>query len=167
MEDLISVIMSTYNESVSELRESIESVLKQTYSNIEFVIVIDNPNNEELSVFIYSFDDPRIRVIKNDRNIGLVNSLNKAICQSKGEYLARMDADDICEVNRLKLQKEYLDKNNLDLVGGSVRFHQLNQDYFYPNILFVISIYLLRKYHPHPFLLNILLWIGRWLYLNY
>ena len=88
MEDLISVIMSTYNESVSELRESIESVLKQTYSNIEFVIVIDNPNNEELSVFIYSFDDPRIRVIKNDRNIGLVNSLNKAICQSKGEYLS-------------------------------------------------------------------------------
>ena len=67
MEDLISVIMSTYNESVSELRESIESVLKQTYSNIEFVIVIDNPNNEELSVFIYSFDDPRIRVgsVKN------------------------------------------------------------------------------------------------------
>ena len=45
MEDLISVIMSTYNESVSELRESIESVLKQTYSNIDFVIVIDNPNN--------------------------------------------------------------------------------------------------------------------------
>ena len=83
MEDLISVIMSTYNESVSELRESIESVLKQTYSNIEFVIVIDNPNNEELSVFIYSFDYPRIRVIKNDRNICLVNILNKAICKSK------------------------------------------------------------------------------------
>ncbi len=110
MEDLISVIMSTYNESVSELRESIESVLKQTYSNIEFIIVIDNPNNEELSAFIYSFDDPRIRVIKNDRNIGLVNSLNKAICQSKGKYLARMDADDICEANRLKLQKDYLEK---------------------------------------------------------
>lgn len=155
MEDLISVIMSTYNESVSELRESIESVLKQTYSNIEFVIVIDNPNNEELSVFIYSFDDPRIRVIKNDRNIGLVNSLNKAICQSKGEYLARMDADDICEVNRLKLQKEYLDKNNLDLVGGSVRLIDENGNYI-SKLHFPYKKYLIKHFLkwgnciPHP-----------------
>ena len=155
MEDLISVIMSTYNEPVSELRESIESVLKQTYSNIEFIIVIDNPNNEELSAFIYSLDDPRIRVIKNDRNIGLVNSLNKAICQSKGEYLARMDADDICKANRLKLQKDYLEKNNLDLVGGSVCLIDENGNYI-SKLHFPCKQYLIKRFLkwgnciPHP-----------------
>lgn len=155
MEDLISVIMSTYNESVSELRESIESVLKQTYSNIEFVIVIDNPNNEELSEFVYSFDDPRICIIRNDRNEGLVKSLNKAISRSKGDYLARMDADDICEVNRLKLQKDYLDKNELDLVGGSVCLIDENGNYI-SKLHFPCKYYLIKLFLkwgnciPHP-----------------
>lgn len=120
MEDLISVIMSTYNESISDLRESIESILKQTYSNIELIIVIDNPNNEELKEFIFSLEDPRVHIIKNKSNIGLVKSLNKAINEAKGKYLARMDADDICSINRLELQKKYLEKNNLDFVGGSL-----------------------------------------------
>lgn len=120
MDDLISVIMSTFNESIIEIQESINSILNQSYSNIEFIIVIDNPNNIDLINFIESFTDPRIRVIKNDENIGLVRSLNKAIVCSKGKYIARMDADDISELDRLKCQKEMLDKKNLDLIGGSI-----------------------------------------------
>lgn len=120
MEDLISVIMSTYNEPIIELKESIGSVLRQTYTNIEFIIVIDNPENEELRDYIYSLSDPRLHIIENPRNIGLVQSLNKAIISSKGNYIARMDADDICRPNRLELQKSFMDKYKLDLVGGSI-----------------------------------------------
>lgn len=131
MEDLISVIMSSYNESIVELRESINSVLRQTYSNIEFIIVIDNPANVKLRDFVYSLSDSRIHIIENKSNIGLVQSLNKAIIASRGNYIARMDADDICRPDRLELQKYFMDKYKLDLVGGSICLINVRGDEIY------------------------------------
>lgn len=120
MSDLISVIMSTYNESNEEIRKSVNSILNQSYSNIEFIIVIDNPNNQELISCLQSFNDSRIKIIKNSENIGLVKSLNKAITASKGHYIARMDADDISKPARLEKQLKELKMRDLDIIGGNL-----------------------------------------------
>lgn len=106
--------MSVYNESENELSAAIKSILNQTYKNIEFLIAIDNPNNETVKRIIreYAQKDNRIKVIENEKNIGLALSLNRCIDASTGEYIARMDADDIAFENRLMMQYEYMLKNS-------------------------------------------------------
>lgn len=118
----ISVVMSTYNEPEEWLRKSIESILNQTYSNLEFIIVCDNPQNKDLINLLDSYEkkDNRIKIIVNEINIGLSKSLNVALNECKGKYVARMDADDIAIKNRFELQMKYLIDNKLDLVGSGV-----------------------------------------------
>lgn len=117
---LLSVIMSVYNEEKGWVCESVESILRQTYPFFEFIIVIDNPDLDiETRSYLLSIEkkDQRIKLIFNDKNIGLALSLNKAIDLAAGEYIARMDADDISEENRLFVQLEYLKKHHLDMLG--------------------------------------------------
>lgn len=117
---MISVIMSAYNESDNELRNSIESILKQTYRDIEFIIVNDNPENEKVRQVLeyYSGLDSRVKVLENEKNLGLSKSLNKGIEKAGGEYIARMDADDISLPDRFEKQLAFLNRNNLDLVSA-------------------------------------------------
>lgn len=124
----ISVIMSVYNERKEWLIESIESILKQSYSNFEFIIVLDQPENEKLRdlILYYADIDKRVRVVINEKNCGLVHSLNKALSMAKGDLIARMDADDISELNRFEIQVKYLDFTRFDIVGGAMRF--INED---------------------------------------
>lgn len=121
--ELISVIMSTYNEPEKWIRESVESILNQSYINIEFIIVCDNPQNKILIKLLeeYKRKDSRITIILNEKNIGLTKSLNKAIISSNGKYIARMDSDDIADKERLEKQIIYLNKNKLDLIGAGVK----------------------------------------------
>lgn len=130
MEELVSVIMSTYNENKEQLKLSIESLLNQTYKNLEIIIVNDNPNNLDLheSLEWYSCLDKRIKIIKNNKNIGLVNSLNKAINKSTGYYIARMDADDISKESRIEEEIKYLKAKNLDVVSCHVIYIDENGD---------------------------------------
>lgn len=118
---LISVIMSTYNETQQELNESVSSILKQTYNNIEFIIIDDAPDNMMLRDFLSSINDERVRIYHNTHNIGLVASLNCALTHISGEYVARMDADDIAFPERLERQLEYMVTNNLDMIGCDVQ----------------------------------------------
>lgn len=115
---MVSVLMSTYNESLSELSAAIDSILCQTYDNFEFIIVCDNPQNSELIELIKKYEriDKRVTVIINEENIGLALSLNKAADCATGEYLFRMDADDIAYPNRMYEQYMEITNNNLDLV---------------------------------------------------
>lgn len=124
MEKLISIIMSTYNETNQQLEECISSIVNQTYKNLEIIIVNDNPTNSDLKNILnkYNCIDKRIKIIENDFNIGLVASLNKAIEMSNGYYLARMDADDICLPNRIADEVEFLEKHNLDIVSTRVTY---------------------------------------------
>lgn len=120
MDELVSVIMSTYNEPLEYIEMAIESILSQTWNKIEFIIVIDNPNNEELTEFIKKYErNNNITVIYNDVNRGLPYSLNEAIKKSKGNYIARMDADDISCKQRIEKQIEFLKKYNLDIVASN------------------------------------------------
>lgn len=124
MKPQISVIMSVYNENLADLTLSVESILNQTYKNFEFIIIIDNPNNDIAINYIKqkaSYDN-RIRYYINEINMGLVKSLNKAIKLSKAPYTARMDADDISELNRLEIQLNYLLENEtIDLVATNAK----------------------------------------------
>lgn len=115
----ISVLMSTYNEPLTWIRESIESIINQTYSNIEFIIIMDNPQNIELIKLLEEYESKykNIIIYKNSKNLGLVESLNKGLKLCSGEYIARMDADDYSLPKRLEKQLQYIEKYNYDLVG--------------------------------------------------
>ena len=106
----ISVIMSVYNGE-KYLREAIESILAQTFTDFEFVIVNDGSTDNSLEI-IQSYDDERIKIINNEKNIGLTKSLNKALKVARGEYIARQDADDISLPNRFEEQLKYLEKHS-------------------------------------------------------
>lgn len=120
---LVSIIMSVYNEEKQWLIKAIESIINQTYTNIEFIIVLDNPNNIILKDIIdkYKNLDNRIICIYNEKNIGLTRSLNKALKLATGELIARMDADDISVKDRIEIQVKFLlDNPQVDLVGSNM-----------------------------------------------
>jgi glycosyltransferase involved in cell wall biosynthesis len=104
----ISVILPVYNAQ-SYLRESIESILNQSFQNFELIMINDGSTDESLSI-MESYADQRIRII-NQTNAGLPISLNRAIAIAQGQYLARQDADDISLPNRLGKQVAYLDNH--------------------------------------------------------
>ncbi len=114
----ISVIMSVFN-SEDYLKEAIESILNQTYKEFEFLI-IDDASTDSSAEIIQSFKDPRIKYIKTEVNLGLTKSLNKALKLAEGEFIARMDADDVSEVNRFEVQYNFLSKNTEFVMAGSL-----------------------------------------------
>ena len=122
--DKISVIMSTYKEPIEWIRRAIESILNQTYKNLEFIIVVDAPTYKELISLLNNYKDmdDRVKVVVNDSNIGLVESLNKALSLCNGSYVARMDADDISYGDRIEKQVNYIKNTNVDFVMGRVNF---------------------------------------------
>lgn len=119
---MLSVIMSTYNENKKELSKAIESVLHQSFQDFEFIIILDNPKNNEHVKIIeeYKRKDKRIRFYINEKNIGLAESLNKGINYSKSKIIARMDADDICLPNRFEEEFKLLKNENVDIVSTGV-----------------------------------------------
>jgi len=120
MNDLVSVVMSTYNGNESDLRQAVESILNQTYHNLEFIILLDNPQNKIIYNILkeYEVKDKRVKLIINETNLGLPLSLNKGIKNAKGNYIARMDADDISLPNRIECEIEFILNNNLDMTAA-------------------------------------------------
>ena len=113
----ISVIMSVYNAG-QFLHEAIDSILNQTFKDFEFIIINDS-STDNSSDIISSFDDQRIKIINNDKNLGLAASLNIALQIARGKFIARLDADDICNKGRLKKQYNYLQENPQIKILGS------------------------------------------------
>lgn len=105
----VSIAMPVYNAE-AYLKYSIESILNQTYQDIEFLIVNDGSIDNSLSL-IKSYNDSRIKLLSHSVNKGLSYSLNEAVRLASGKYIARMDADDISVANRIFLQVEYMEKN--------------------------------------------------------
>lgn len=131
----ISVIMPVYN-SENFLSISIDSILKQSFKNFEFIIINDgSTDNSEKIILSYLKKDQRIIYIKNPRNKGISKSLNIGIKKSKGNFICRMDADDISHFKRLEIQKNFLQKNPHIGVCGSyiqVLFKKKYIKYKYP-----------------------------------
>lgn len=117
----LSIILPVYNGE-RHLPKAIDSLLSQSFTGFELIIVNDGSidNSEKI---ISGYTDPRIIYIANERNSGLIYSLNKAIDRASGKYIARMDADDICLNERLAVQKKWLDENpGTGVVACTVQF---------------------------------------------
>lgn len=117
MTHLISVILPVYN-GVPYLDEAIKSILRQTYSNFEFIIIDDGSTDNSIEIINkYKSIDDRIKVISRE-NRGLISSLNEGIEKSEGTYIARIDQDDVSLPGRLEMQLNYMLKDHLDICGG-------------------------------------------------
>jgi glycosyltransferase involved in cell wall biosynthesis len=109
--------MPVYNGQ-QYLQESIGSILKQTFSDFEFLIINDGSTDKSRDI-ILEYNDNRIRFIENKKNIGLITTLNKGIQEAKGKYIARMDADDVSRADRLLKQVDFLESNpSYGMVGS-------------------------------------------------
>ena len=116
----VSVVMAAYN-SGEFIGQAIQSVLDQTHKDFEFIIVDDGSTDNTLEV-IRQFHDPRIRLIVNETNLGIVGSVNHGIDISRGEFIARMDSDDVCLPQRLEKEIEYLHAHpEIGVLGTEVR----------------------------------------------
>ena len=104
----ISVLMSVYNGE-KYLREAIDSILNQTFTNFEFII-IDDASTDDSNAIIKKYTDKRIKLVENPQNMGLTKSLNRGLKISLGKYIARLDSDDLAFPNRLKEQYEFMEK---------------------------------------------------------
>jgi glycosyltransferase involved in cell wall biosynthesis len=115
---IVSIVLPVYNAELF-LAETLDSILRQTFSNFEVIAINDGSTDSSLGILKeYAKKDARI-VIIDQKNMGLVKTLNSAISSARGTYIARVDADDPSFENRLELQVEVLDKNsNIVLVGG-------------------------------------------------
>lgn len=116
--ELISVVMPNYNTSLPFLEEAVNSILTQTYSNFEFIIV-DDCSTDESYGFLQSLKDPRIHLIRNEKNMGVTASLNKGFRLAKGAYIARMDSDDISFPTRFERQLAFMTENPDVIVCGT------------------------------------------------
>jgi glycosyltransferase EpsE len=120
----VSVIMGVYNRE-HRLTRGVESILNQTFRDFEFIICDDASTDGSYALLeeLRSKDD-RIVLIKNDRNMGLANTLNNCLKIAKGEYIARMDDDDYAHPIRFEKQVEFLDKRDeYAIVGSSMNMY--------------------------------------------
>jgi len=113
----ITAIIPVYNAEYF-LKPAIDSILNQTFKDFELLAINDGSTDSSLEI-LTSFKDSRLKIINNDKNRGIIYTLNRGINEAKGKYIARMDADDIALPERLALQVDYLEKNpNVVLLGG-------------------------------------------------
>lgn len=118
----VTVLMPTYNVA-PYVREAIDSVMQQTYTNFELLVIDDCSTDDTVSV-VRSINDPRIHIIQNEKNVGLAENLNRGLSHITTEYVARMDGDDIAEPRWLEREVAILD-NHPDIgicSGGFERF---------------------------------------------
>ena len=168
----LSVLMPVFNAE-RYLRAAIESILNQTFADFEFIILNDGSTDGSKEI-ILSYPDPRIRYVENEKNLGLIQTLNKGVGLCKGKYIARMDADDISMPDRLKRQYRFMEKHpNVGVCGtwakvidatNTVQGKIVNQTYpsfvsihllfsvplVHPSCLMRTAILQQHPYHPAP-----------------
>ncbi len=119
---LVSVVMGVHNEKKEHLKSAFESLFRQSYQNVE-LIVIDDASNESCKLVLKELCDnrPNVKIVHNDINQGLTKSLNIGLQLAKGEFIARMDADDIATPDRLEKQVDFLNiHQDIAIVGTGV-----------------------------------------------
>ncbi|MGI5919604.1 MAG: glycosyltransferase family 2 protein [Christensenellales bacterium] len=131
---LVSVVMCNYNTKEEYLRSAIESILRQTYEHFEFIIIDDASTGNDVEV-IRSYCDLRIILLQNERNRRTAYSANRGLETARGEYIARMDADDIALPYRLERQVAYMEQHrDIDILCAQTRFFDSREGVFAPNL---------------------------------
>ena len=147
--NLVSVIMPVYN-SEDTVSKAIKSILNQTFENIELIIGDDGSNDKTYDICKdFEKDKPNIKIIKNEKNIGITKTLNKLIKESKGDFIARQDADDFSSEKRIEEQLRYMKKNYLDACTTRARI--IETDKVIPNLSFYLPKNIVIKY-KNPFI---------------
>ncbi|MFA7301091.1 MAG: glycosyltransferase [Candidatus Shapirobacteria bacterium] len=114
---LVSVILPVYNAG-KYLSLAIDSILNQQFNDYEFIIINDGSTDDSEEI-VLKYKDKQIRYYRNQKNMGLVFTLNRAIKMSRGKYLARMDSDDVSRADRLDKQVKFMESNLGVMVCGS------------------------------------------------
>ncbi|ENB5758506.1 glycosyltransferase family 2 protein [Escherichia albertii] len=113
----VSVLIPTYNV-VEWIEESLLSILEQSYKNIEIVVVDDCSTDGTYEILCkIAENEPRVLVLRNERNMQIVDTLNIGLTHCTGDFILRHDGDDVSEIDRIEVQLKYLIENKLDLVG--------------------------------------------------
>ncbi len=125
----ISVVMCFYKEPLQWISAAVESILGQTFTDFEFLIICDNKNYADALEYLenVSAKDSRVRLIVNEKNIGLTKSLNRGISLANGKYIARMDADDISFPERFEKQVAFMNSHPEISVCGTM-IHTINEN---------------------------------------
>lgn len=114
----VTILMAVYNCEIY-VCDAIESMLGQTFKDFEVLIINDSSKDRSLDI-LAAYDDPRIKIIHNDTNIGLTRSLNRGLAAAKGDFIARMDCDDISMAHRLEKQVAFLEQHpDIGILGSS------------------------------------------------
>ena len=117
----VTVLMPVYNGG-EYLAQAIESILTQTYIDFELLIINDGSKDQSEDT-IKAYKDSRIRLVNNEKNLGLIATLNKGLNLARGEYIARMDQDDISLPTRLQRQVDFMDENlNVGVCGTWIEY---------------------------------------------
>ena len=138
-EPLVSVIMATFNEPERFIKASINSILNQTYHNLELLIADDSSKDETIrAIDECAASDNRVKVIRKVQRMGFVNALNIALKESKGTYIARMDGDDVAVPERFEKQVAYLESHQeMDVLGGAMNIQneksEITSTRYYPS----------------------------------
>jgi len=138
MSPRVSVIMPMYNAE-SYLKDAVDSILNQTFQDFE-LIILDDASTDNSTSILDSYSDSRIVRYTSDKNIGLANILNIGLKMAKGEYIARMDSDDISLPARLQIEVDYLDSHpKIDLVScGMQQFDLANRTMLYKESFWLV-----------------------------
>ena len=145
----VSVIMSSYN-SINTIEEAIESIINQTYKNLELLIMDDCSEDGSFEkIDYYKNKYKNIRVFRNKKNLGLTRSLNLLIKNSSGEYIARQDADDLSFKKRIEEQVKEMNKYNLDF--STTRALVKNTGKIIPGISYFLPSKIISKF-KNPFI---------------
>lgn len=135
----VSVLMPVYRTNEEYLREAISSILAQTYSDFEFLILDDCPEDDR-ELIVKSYKDRRIKYLRNETNMGISESRNKLVDMARGEYLAVMDHDDVSLPERLEKQVNYLDAHpDVGVVGCWTDVFPDNKGLYFPSDDFKIK----------------------------
>jgi glycosyltransferase involved in cell wall biosynthesis len=114
---LVSVLMPAFNSEMY-IAEAIESILNQTYSNIE-LLIFDDGSTDNTRAVIEGYQDLRIIRMLSDQNYGVVRALNEMIDRASGQYIALMDADDIADPTRIEKQLKSIERGDCDICGSA------------------------------------------------
>lgn len=117
----VIVLLPVYN-AAGFIAQTIESILAQTFTDFELLLINDGSSDESVKI-IEQFTDPRIRLVHNERNLGLIETLNRGAALARGKYIARMDADDVALPQRLEKQVNFLEQHSgIHVVAAFVDF---------------------------------------------
>ncbi len=117
----VTVLMAVHNDG-RYIKKAVQSIMDQTFEDFEFLIIDDGSSDDSIEI-LKGFNDPRIRLISNEKNMGFTRTLNRGLSLARGRYIARMDADDLSLPTRLQEQVAFVKKNpSYGLVGTSYRY---------------------------------------------